>query len=222
MQSIGLIGGTGDLGTALAVHLAKKYETLRVGSRSKDKSEAAIKKILADKKDKSYLKDRLLAATNLEVVKHSDIIIATVPYETLVESIRDLREDFHDGQLLISAAASVAKRGKQFFAPGGNESATIKIREMLPQTVQIASAFQTVPANILYKEQIIKSDVLVTSDDEGVFHKVEELISKIDGLRALWLGNLELSSEIERLTSLLLNIAIKNHLRSPTLNITSF
>lgn len=222
MFSIGLIGGTGDLGTALAVQLSKKYDSVTIGSRSIEKAKSAVKSILEEKGERDYLLNHMKASSNQQVVSTSDLVIATVPHENAIETINALSEYFRGDQLLISAVAVLSKIGNQFFPSKSIDSVAKQIKLLLPPSVEVASAFQTVPASILYKEEKISADVLVSAESAQTYEKVAQLISSIDGLRPLYLGNLELAGELERLTALLLNVSIRNKLKSPTLKIASF
>ncbi len=222
MFSIGLIGGTGDLGSALAIHLSKKYETVAIGSRNIEKARESLKTIIEEKGARRYLLDHLKPASNREVVSSSDIVIVTIPHENAVNMIRDLATHFRGDQVLVSAVATLTKVGTQFFSGRGSESIAKQMKIVLPSGVQVASAFQTLPAAILYKERQISADVLVCAESSQTYEKVAQLVSSVDGLRPLYLGDLDLAGDLEGLTALILNIAIKNRLKSPTLKINSF
>ncbi len=225
MQTIGLIGGTGDLGTALAIHLSRRYDKVLIGSRNLEKAKSTVKEIIAQKGNADYLKERLVPSTNEAVVQAAGIVILTVPYESALQSVRELAAHFKgEGQLLVNAAAAVKKTDSgEFSAPIGEKSLTVQIREILPQSVKLAAAFQTIPANVLYKEKSqVTADVLVASETPEIFQTLSEMISSIPGLRPLHLGSLELSRDAESLTSILLNIAIRNKLKSPTFKVISF
>ncbi|HXQ92462.1 MAG TPA: NAD(P)-binding domain-containing protein [Nitrososphaerales archaeon] len=222
MTLIGIIGGTGDLGTALAIHLAKKNDVL-LGSRILEKARSTVETIRKEK-NHTYLEQNLKPCENLEVVRGCEILLLTVPHENAFETVSKLSGDFRGNQVLISAVAAVAKRGEEFVVdedPSGKSFAE-KIKEIVPITVKVAAAFQTIPANIMYKEREISSDVLVSTDDIATFASVSTLVRNIDGLRPLYLGSLRLAGEIERLTALLLNIGKRNKLKSPTLKFESF
>jgi 8-hydroxy-5-deazaflavin:NADPH oxidoreductase len=222
MPKIGLIGGTGDLGPALAVHLAKKNKVL-LGSRNKEKAESAIQEILQNKQERSStIKPRLEPATNDSVSSSCDIIILTVPYNAALDTMAGLRDKFMGNQLVISAVAAMRKSGMYFVPVQGSTSIAQGVQNILPKSVLVAAAFQTVPAKVLYNEETIDADVLVCADNDDAFSQTAEIISSIPGLRPLLAGTLESSSEIEGLTALLLNLAINAHLKSPTLKIHSF
>ena len=222
LEKVGLVGGTGDLGTALAVHLAKVYESVFLGSRNKEKAESTLRELVSEKGD--LVAKTVKAATNDEVVQNCDIIIASVPYESALETLKTLASGFRGNQILISAAAAVKKtENGEFKGSTDSKSLAMRMREFLPPSVKVACAFQTIPANVLYRERENTSfDVLVASEDKETYSRVSALINSIRGLRALYVGSLEQSVELESLTSILLNIAIKNKLRSPSFKVESF
>jgi len=223
MATVGLIGGTGDLGNALAVHLAKKYLVF-IGSRSLDKAQSTVNDVLEEKSASSYLQSNLRPAENSQVVTSCDSLILTVPHSNALDTIQSLLTSFRGNQLLISAVAAVGKQDDEFFVdevPGGGSFAE-SIRKILPDTVKVAAAFQTVPANVMYKELSISADVPVAADSPDTYSSAASLISDIQGLRPLYVGSLKQANEVERLTALLLNIGKRNALKSPTTKFPSF
>lgn len=223
MMTIGFIGGTGDLGTGVAVHLAKHYEIL-LGSRSQERANSAVESIISEKGKRDYLVNNLRPAENKRVVDSCDTIFVTVPFESTMATVIDLADHFSGDETLISTVAPVVKTGREFHThqDSSGKSMAQKIAEILPKGVKVASAFQSVPAHILYEERAISSDVLVSCDEIETYQKASAIISKIEGLRPLYLGSLELSSEVERLTAIVLNVAVRNKLKSPTIKFNSF
>jgi NADPH-dependent F420 reductase len=223
MTTIGLIGGTGDIGSALAIHLAKKNDRVLIGSRNKEKAQSTIFAILLDKKDREDLKNHLQPATNDVVAAICDTVIFSVPYSAAIETIDKLSDKFTAGdQILISAVAGIEKTKNEFTPVRNRLSVSKYIRQVVPSSVRVASAFQTIPAGVLYKEEKIDADVLVCCDEPSTYEKAARIVSSIDGLRPLYAGSLELSYEIEALTAVLLNIAAHDRLKSPTFKIRSF
>lgn len=211
------------MGRALAVQLASDYDEVLLGSREKQKAEKVVSELI-DKgrgRDKEDLKEKLKPATNEEVARSSDIVFATLPAKHAVSEIRELVGQFRGDQILISTAAPTPKLGKDFLPSiGGEPPGSIARRikeELLPRSVKVAAAFQTVPADTLLEEGRIDADVAVSCDDEETYGKVAKIVEKIDGLRPLYLGTLEVSGVLEGLTSVLLNVGEHNHIKSPTI-----
>lgn len=222
MTLVGLIGGTGDLGSALAVHFSKKHVVM-LGSRSKDRAISAVEEINREKNHK-YLIQNLRPAENSEVVMLADFLVLTVPHESALETITNLSSKFRGNQVLVSAAAAVTRVGEEFAVDedATGKSLAQKMRDILPEAVRVAAAFQTIPATILYREKEISADVPVAAESVKVYEVVASFVSEIEGLRPLFLGTLRQSGEVERLTSLLLNLGKRNGLKSPTVKFPSF
>jgi len=222
MPLLGLIGGTGDLGFALAVHLSKNHQVL-MGSRNLEKAKAAVDEINTEKKN-SEITRNLEPAENSKVVQLSDILILTVPHANALETVRSLSNGFRGNQILISAVAAVAKKGDEFVSEtdASGISFAQQIKKIIPDSVKVAAAFQTVPAKVLYRETEIAADVPVATDTREVYESVASLVMEIPDLRPLYLGSLRLSGDVERLTALLLNIGRRNSLKSPTIRFPSF
>jgi 8-hydroxy-5-deazaflavin:NADPH oxidoreductase len=218
---IGIIGGTGDLGRALALHLARQHKIL-IGSREKSKAESAILQIFMQKGERDYLRNNLEATENREAVSRCDLLILAVPHSTALELIAQLTPYFREDQILISAVSVVNKSEGEFVAESGTLSIAQQIQDMLKKGTNVAIAFQTVPAHILYKEKSISSDVLVACDDKKIYPIIADVVSSIPGLRPLYAGSLKISKSIEALTAILLDLAINNRLKSPTLKLISF
>jgi 8-hydroxy-5-deazaflavin:NADPH oxidoreductase len=233
MTTIGFIGGTGDLGQALAMHLAQDYDEVLLGSREKQKAEEAVKKLTTEKSGREYLKDKLKPKTNKEVVESSDIILATLPAKHAVQEVKELIGHFRGNQLLISTAAPTPKVGEDFLPmlgdqdndDGSSSSVTNSIakqikRELVLKSIEVGDAFQTVPAEALSKEERIEGDVPVSCDNKETYEKIAKVINNIEGLRPVYLGSLEVSGMLEGMTSVLLNVGAHNHIKNATIKFT--
>jgi 8-hydroxy-5-deazaflavin:NADPH oxidoreductase len=218
-----LIGGTGELGTALAVHFAKVSSVL-LGSRDLEKSRSVVEKILDDKSNDERLRSNLVPSDNFRVVAECNIVILTVPAEVAIRTIKQLSESFRIDQILVSSVAPVEKTENGFVSKFDSKgrSVTQQISEILPRMVRVATAFQTIPAHILYEERPISADVLVSCNELTTYQSVATLVAMLPGLRPLYLGSLDYAGEIERITALLMNVAKRNRLKSPTLKFSSF
>lgn len=223
MVSIGIIGGTGELGTGIALHLARNHQVF-LGSRGLENAKKTVEKMLVEKGTREYLRKNLIPAENHEAIKDCRTLILTVPYQNAIGTVTTLKQFFSGDQILVSAVAPVVRVENEFQTAFDLQGRSVsqQIRNVLPISVRIATAFQSVPAHILYEERPISSDVLVTCDESSTYEEVAALISDINGLRPLYLGSLNLSGEVERMTALILNIAIKNKLKSPTPKFNSF
>ncbi len=218
---IGLIGGTGDIGSALAVHFAKKFDAVFIGSRSEEKARNTVEEIIRDRPEEAEIRNHLKPESNEAVVQACENLVLTVPYSAATDTVKDLAGLFSENQLLISAVAAIKKSSKEFVAANEALSVSESIQKLLPR-IKVASAFQTLPAPILYSGREIDADVFVACDERDTYTRVAEIVSSIRRVRPLYAGSLELSREIEGLTALLLNSAQSSRLKNPTLKILSF
>jgi NADPH-dependent F420 reductase len=106
------------------------------------------------------------------------------------------------------------KKNKLFeYTPPKQGSAALEIKEILPKTVKVVSAYHNVSAKKLAALDLsLDYDVVVCGDDEGAKRTVMELTREIKNLRPLDGGGLASSYMIESLTPFLINLAIRNGL----------
>ena len=94
-------------------------------------------------------------------------------------------------------------------------SAAQQAAEMVPDGVEVVSALHTVSAALLRDlDHDLDEDVLVCGDRRAAKDTVIELIGRIDGLRAVDCGRLEMARYTESLTPLLIAINVRNKVRA--------
>jgi predicted dinucleotide-binding enzyme len=99
------------------------------------------------------------------------------------------------------------------------KSAAEIIQEIV-KPVPVVCAFQSVPAAYLINiDSILNIDVLIASNNDQAIAKTSKLIRDIPNLRPLNVGPLDNSKFIESLTPLLLNAAILNNLKEPSIRV---
>jgi hypothetical protein len=90
-------------------------------------------------------------------------------------------------------------------------SAAQQAAEMVPDGVRVVSALHTVSAGLLSDlENVLDEDILVCGDRREDKQTVIELIERIDGLRAVDAGRLEMARIAESLTALLISINVRH------------
>jgi NADPH-dependent F420 reductase len=89
-------------------------------------------------------------------------------------------------------------------------SAAEQAQEMAPEGVTVISALHTISAaGLSDPDWVADEDVPVCGDRKKDKARVAELISRIDGLRPVNAGRLEMSRIVEQLTPLLISINIR-------------
>jgi NADPH-dependent F420 reductase len=231
---IGIIGGTGRMGSGLALRLAKKHEVL-ITSRNLEKASKTAKELETTARAfyKNSLKGTIHGASEIDAVKQSEIVIVTVPAESALLVIQALKPYFRSEQIVVSAVVSMKKSQGIFrhiplsksdavniFAEGEEHKSSAELMQQIIKPTKVVSAFHTVPASYLSNlEETQDIDVFVAGTDESAVSVVSKLICEIPNLRPLRVGPLENSRAIETMTPLLLNVAILNNLKDPSIRI---
>jgi NADPH-dependent F420 reductase len=205
--TIGVLGGTGQEGSGLALRLAKAGHTVILGSRDPAKAAAAAEQMKAE-----IATARVSGASNKEAAAAADIVMLTVPFSAQRATVEDVRDEL-SGKLLIDATVPLVppKVARVQLPPEG--SAVAAIQKLLGESVRVVSAFQNVSAHQLKdSSHSVECDVLICGDDVAAREIVVGLAADI-GLRGIHAGPIVNSAAAEALTSIL--IAINMRYKSP-------
>jgi NADPH-dependent F420 reductase len=147
---------------------------------------------------------------NADAARRGPIVFLTVPFRAQSETLTNLKEALEPGQLLVDCTVPLAAAvsGKATRSLGvWQGSAAQQAQEMVPDGVTVISALHTVGAPALADiEHELDEDILVCGDRKADKARVAELIERIDGLRAVNAGPLELARIVEQLTPMLISI----------------
>lgn len=203
-MKVGIIGGTGPAGQAVAVRLAHSGHEVVVGSRNKERSTAVVAELTQTWGDRTL---SLVAGTNEESAA-SDIAILATPWEGAVSTSLGLSEPLRN-KVLISMVNALARVGNEFQAlVASRGSIAASVQGVLPLTM-VTTAFQHLPAQELGAiDHELVADVMICSDTEDGFLQTAELVGGVAGLRAIFSGSLASANAVEALTAVLLNINI--------------
>ena len=211
---VAIVGGTGALGSALALQLAKAGVQVRIGSRKLDSAEEAAEKVRSRLED---LNATVSGHLNDEAVIGCDVVFLTVPFRAQSENLTNLKNALVEGQILVDATVPLAAAvsGKATRTLGvWQGSAAQQAQEMVPDGVNVVSALHTVSAvNLNDADESHAEDVLVCGNKRADKAVVAKLIDLIPGLRAVDGGPLEAARIAEQITALLIgvNIRYKTH-----------
>jgi len=198
-ETIAILGGTGDLGTGLAIRWAKAGHAIIIGSRTQEKADAAVaelKKISPQTPAKAMVNSAAAAA--------GDIVVLTVPFEHQLSTLESVRTGLQ-GKILIDVTVPLIppKVGTVQLPPEG--SAGKRAQNYLGDGVKVVTAFQNVAAHLLQQDVKIECDVLVAGNSKEARDKVVELV-EIAGMTGWHAGPIENSAAAEALTSILIFI----------------
>jgi NADPH-dependent F420 reductase len=208
-----IVGGTGALGFGLALRLGLAGVPVMIGSRDAERAHEAVGRARERVADGSFT-----GAENAEAASGAEIVILSVPFRSQSETLTNLKNVLHEDQLVIDATVPLAA------AVGGRATRTLGVwqgsaaqqaQEMVPDGVHVVSAFHTVSAALLTElDHTLDEDVLVCGNRRVDKAKVVELVDRIEGLRAVDCGSLEMARIVEQFTPLLISINVRNKVRA--------
>ncbi len=191
MAAIGVIGGTGALGKAIARRLAKAGHSVTIGSRSAESAEIAAQEVGAAG-----------GATNSDAASGKDVVIVTVPYSAHAGTLAQIKDHVGSAIVVDTTVPLVPPKVMRVQLPETG-SAAVEALAHLGEGVRLVSAFHSVAAHKLIHDEKIDCDVLVFSDDVEARGVVVGLCEDMD-LRGLSGGALVNSAAAEALTSILI------------------
>jgi NADPH-dependent F420 reductase len=201
---IGILGGTGPAGTALAARLGSCGFDVVVGSRSKYKAMEIVDGLLGQWKERKL---PIVASDNAGAAD-TDLVVIATPWDGATQTAVSVEKQLR-GKVVISMANALTRIGKEFqplVPPRGSVAASI---QAAVPSCQLAAAFHHVPAKELGDlDHPIESDVLICSDHRRATDATAEIVAKIPNMRPLDAGELSLATPIESFTAVLLQLNV--------------
>lgn len=191
-QVIGVIGGTGNLGAAIAWRLARAGRRVLIGSR---KAEAAQEKA-------AELGHGLVGMANADAAAQADLIIVTVPFSAQEATLADIKPHVA-GKIVVDTTVPLVPPKVMRVQLPAEGSAAVRAQGLLGEGVTMVSGFHNVAAHKLAQDIDVGCDVLVFGDDKAARAEVVALADAM-GLRGLHAGALVNSAAAEAMTSILI------------------
>ena len=192
--SVAIVGGTGNLGSALALRLGAPGVKIIIGSRDAEKA----KNVVASLKPKLRAGE-MVGTTNREAVKDADFVVIAVPYEGQAQMVLDLKGQVA-GKIIIDTVVPLNKV-KPFVPPAG--SALQEAQQILGEEAPVIGALHNISAVDLGDVESSLGDVLVCGDNTEAKQKVMEIITRI-GATAYDAGPASNAYVIEGLTGVII------------------
>ena len=220
-MKVGVFGGTGELGSGLALRLSRRHDVV-IGSRDAERARSFAGELsrLASAKTGGIVAGSLTGASNNETVKECDVMVFAVPASKVEEFLGEAASFSWKGQLVVSPVTRFEKEGGAFFYKPfqvGDQavSAAELVQARLGENARVVSGLHCVPAARLGDlDDPLGFDVPLAGPREAAL-SIAQLIEGVGGLRPLYAGPLSVSASLEALTPLLLNIAVRNRLKEP-------
>lgn len=192
--TIGILGGTGDLGSGLAKAWARAGYAVVIGSRSAEKAEAAA----------GDMEGNVRGAGNADAAREADVVVLAVPFASHEATLLEVREAVQ-GKILVDAAVPLVPPKVSTVQLPAEGSAAQIAQNLLGEGVRVVSAFHNVGAAKLHSGGRADCDVLVFGNDKEAREAVIELAGAV-ATRGVDGGVLANSAAAEALTSVLIGI----------------
>jgi NADPH-dependent F420 reductase len=204
-EPVSIIGASGALGFALALRWGRAGIPVVLGSRDGGRAREAAERAAARVPAASFE-----GLENGPAAAATETVVLAVPFRNQSETLTNLREHLREGQTLVDTtvplAAAVSGRATRTLGVWQG-SAAQQAQEMAPDGVRVVAALHTVSAALLGDlDHALGEDILVCGDRKADKEPVMALIERIEGLRAVDAGRLEMARITESLTALLISI----------------
>jgi 8-hydroxy-5-deazaflavin:NADPH oxidoreductase len=197
--TLAVIGGTGALGSVLAMRWAAAGYPVVLGSRSREKAEATARGIKS-----AHGVPPIRGDDNAGAARAGDIIVIAVPYSNH-DAILDEIKDFVAGKIVVDAVVPLIPPKLSLVHLPAQGSAAQIAQARLGDSVRVVSAFHHVAAAKLRAGGAIDCDVLVFGNDREARDAVIALADAV-GTRGIDGGPIANSVAGEALTSVLIGI----------------
>lgn len=202
---IGIIGGSGPAGSALAARLASVGYEVVIGSRSKYRAMETRDELVGRFPEI----EECLAYGDNQSAADADLVVIATPWDSAA-TMAQAHENYLRGKIVVSMANALVRVGKEFqplVPPRGSVAA--HVQAAVPRS-RVVAAFHHLPATELgLIGHPIESDVLICGDDASAVQQVSEIVAKIPGCRPLDAGELSNATAIEAFTAVLLQLNIR-------------
>ena len=198
-ETIAILGGTGDLGTGLAIRWSKAGHKIVIGSRTLEKAQAAVAAL-----QEISPETPAEAMENKDAAAAGNIVVLTVPAEHQISTLDYVKDNLR-GKILIDVTVPLVppKVGTVQLPEEG--SAGKRAQDFLGEDVMVVTAYQNIAAHLLQQDVEIECDVLVCGNKKAARERVIELSAEA-GMTAWHAGPINNSAAAEALTSILIQI----------------
>lgn len=197
--TLAIIGGTGALGSGLAMRWAAAGYPVVLGSRSRGKAETAAREIKPGNGAPPVRGD-----TNEGAARAGDIVVIAVPFSSHDSTLDDIK-DAVAGKIVVDAVVPIVPPRVSLVQLPREGSAAQMAQARLGDSVRVVSAFHNVGAAKLKAGGPVDCDVLVFGNDRAARDAVIAL-ADATGTRGIDGGALANSVAAEALTSVLIGI----------------
>ena len=195
---IGIVGGTGKLGSGLAMRWARAGHTIAFGSRDPAKAQAHAAELAAS----GYAVE---GGGNPWAAREGEVVVLTVPYEAHGDTLRAIAGEVA-GKVLVDVTVPLKPpKVSRVQLPAGQAAALEAQALVGPSTPVVAMLHHVSAAHLADLAHVIECDVLVAGDDAAAKGTAIGLVRDL-GLRGLDAGPLVNAIALESLTPVLIHL----------------
>lgn len=203
-MQIGILGGTGPAGSALAARLASIGHEAVIGSRSKYRAMEVVDKL----QEQWAGRDLPIVAGDNTAAAAAEVVVIATPWDGAYGTATSVADQL-TGKVVICMANALTRIGKEFqplVPPRGSVAASV---QAAVPACHVAAAFHHVPAKELGDlDHPIETDVLICSDWPSATEVTSDLVASIPSMRPLDAGGLSQATPIESFTAVLLQLNV--------------
>jgi NADPH-dependent F420 reductase len=205
-DTIAVLGGTGALGRALALRLARSGHPVVLGSRDATRAQesaAEVREVLAA----AGVDARVDGAANSDAAAAGEVVLLATPWDESGASIAALA-DVLAGRLVVSC---INPLGFDAQGPHGltvaEGSAAEQVAALLPAST-VAAAFHhlSAPSVADLDNDLSGEDVLVCGDDAAARARVVQLAADVTGRLGIEVGALRQARVLEPFTAVIIAV----------------
>ena len=144
-ETVAIVGGTGDLGFALAQRWAKAGVNIVIGSRDRAKADDAAARV-----KQAVNGAKVAGAENAEAAAQAGIVVVTVPFAAQAATLNGIKRVVKNAVLIdttVPLAAAVGGRATRML--GVWEGSCAQAARALLPGARVVSAFHNVSAELL-------------------------------------------------------------------------
>ena len=196
-QTIGILGGSGALGSGLSYRLGKAGYQVVIGSRNPGKASEKVNEI-----NQRLKQEKISIESNYLAAEKSDLVILAVPFSNHRVIVEEIAPVVQKKIVLDTTVPLVPPKVARVQLPEYGSVAK-KTQELLGKEVRVVSAFQNVAASHLDGDDLLPGEVLVFGNNKDARETIIGLIQEI-GMKGWHAGSIDNSVVAESMTSVLI------------------
>ena len=197
IQIIGVLGGSGALGSGLSYRLGKAGYQVIIGSRNPGNSSEKVNEI-----NQRLKLEKISIESNYLAAEKSDLVILAVPFSNHGVIVEEISPVVQNKIVLDTTVPLVPPKVARVQLPEYGSVAK-KTQELLGKEVRVVSAFQNVAASHLDGDDALAGEILVFGNNKDARETIIGLIQEI-GMKGWHAGSIDNSVVAESMTSVLI------------------